>query len=165
MGQGATFSVYLPRAKSVGRPSGPVSIIGGGGNERILIVEDEDAVRRVARRALELQGYRIVEAADAPAALLLAGESEFDLVLSDVMMPGMLGPALAEEMSRLSPDIPVLFMSGHSEEIVRHGLLDPSTPFLAKPFTPAQLVTKVREVLDLARSAKALSGRAASART
>ena len=149
VGQGATFSIYLPRATSASRPSGPVRVIGASGNERILLVEDEDAVRRVARRALELHGYQIIEAADGHAALRLAGEHTVDLLLTDVMMPGMLGPALAAEMRRRFPDLTVLFMSGHSDEIVRDGLLDPATPFLAKPFTPVQLARKVREALDL----------------
>ena len=154
VGEGATFSLYLPRAKNAGRPSGPVSVIGGGG-ERILLVEDEHAVRRVARRTLELHGYRIIEASGGSAALKLADENKIDLVLTDVMMPGMLGPALVTELRRRNPDLAVLFMSGHSDEIVRSGLLDPSTPFIAKPFTPAQLARKVREVLDLARSGNA----------
>ena len=68
------------------------------------------------------------------------------------MMPGMLGTAVAEELRRRNPGLPVLFMSGHTEEIVRDGLLDPNTPFLAKPFTPAQLAHKVREVLEQTRT-------------
>ena len=151
VGAGATFTLYLPRAKTATRPSGAARSAG----ERILLVEDEDAVRRVARRALELHGYRIIEASDGSAALKLAAENEIDLVLTDVMMPGMLGPALATELRRLKRDLPVLFMSGHSDEIVRGGLLNSSTPFIAKPFTPAQLAQKVREALDLARSGNA----------
>ena len=142
-GEGSAFSVYLPRAKRGARPSGPVTFLEAGGDECILLVEDEDAVRRVARRALELHGYTIIEAADGPSALALAAENDIDLVLSDVMMPGMLGPTLAAELRRRNRDIPVLFMSGHTDEIMRDGLLDPSTPFLAKPFTPAQLAQKV----------------------
>ncbi|MEP7000245.1 MAG: response regulator [bacterium] len=151
VGNGATFSIYLPRAKKPGRQSGPVIVGGAAGSERVLLVEDEESVRRVARRSLELHGYKIVEAPDGYAALQLASEHEIDLLLTDVMMPGMLGPALAVEMRRLYPRLPVLFMSGHSAEIVRDGLLDPSTPFLAKPFAPAQLAQKVRDVLDQAR--------------
>ena len=151
VGEGATFTLYLPRAKNTIRPTGPARSVG----ERILLVEDEDAVRRVARRALELHGYQIIEASDASAALKLAAENEIDLVLTDVMMPGMLGPALATELRSLKRDLPVLFMSGHSDEIVRGGLLNSSTPFIAKPFTPAQLAQKVREALDLARSGNA----------
>ncbi|MEO8621906.1 MAG: PAS domain S-box protein [bacterium] len=152
VGNGATFSIYLPRAKNPERPTVPVIAGGAAGSERVLLVEDEESVRRVARRSRELHGYKIVEASDGYAALRLASEHDIDLLLTDVMMPGMLGPALAVEMRRLYPRIPVLFMSGHSAEIVRDGLLDPSTPFLAKPFAPSQLAQKVRDVLDHARS-------------
>ncbi|MEP6989540.1 MAG: PAS domain S-box protein [bacterium] len=150
VGRGATFSVYLPRARVRGRTGAQPRVPIGGGNERILLVEDEEAVRRVARRALELHGYRIVDAAEANAALKLADEHQLDLLLTDVMMPGMLGTTLAAELRRRNPDLPVLFMSGHSVELVREGLIDPATPFLAKPFTPVQLAQKVREVLDQA---------------
>jgi PAS domain S-box-containing protein len=147
-GKGSVFSVYLPRAQAAVRVSGPSSHVDAKGNETILLVEDEEAVRRVARRALEMHGYRIVEAADAVSALALAATNDIDLVLSDVMMPGMPGPTMVEELRRRDPYVRVLFMSGHTEEIIRDGLLDPSTPFLAKPFTPTQLAQKVREALD-----------------
>ncbi len=149
-GLGSTFSVYLPPARGVERRSGPSRSLTGAGNERILLVEDEDLVRRVARRALEIHGYVVHEAPDGPTAIQRAQEFEIDMVLTDVMMPGMLGPALARELRIDRPDLPVLFMSGHTDEIVRDGLLDPATPFLPKPFTPAQLAQKVREVLDSA---------------
>jgi len=147
-GKGSIFSVYLPRAESKLRTSGSSSIIGSKGHETILLVEDEEAVRRVARRALEMHGYKIVDAPDGVTALALAAVNDVDLVLSDVMMPGMAGPTMVEELRRRDPDVRVLFMSGHTEEIIRDGLLDPSTPFLAKPFTPMQLAQKVRESLD-----------------
>ena len=149
-GGGSTFSIYLPRANNRSRTSGFVPVAVAGGTERILLVDDDDAVRRVAHRALELHGYAVTAAADGASALDLFDAAEFDLLLTDVMMPGMLGPTVAQELRRHAPQLPVLFMSGHSAEIARGGLLDPSTPFLAKPFTPAQLALKVREVLDLA---------------
>ena len=152
-GEGSTFSVYLPRAKGRKRRSGPIGLNAAGGSELILLVEDEASVRRVARRALELHGYTIMEAADGAAAIALIEEHDVDLLLTDVMMPGMLGPQVAEEILRRRPGTPVLFMSGHSDEIVRGGLLDPATPFLAKPFTPKQLALKVRESLDSAQAA------------
>ena len=154
LGEGSTFSVYLPRAKGRKRVSGPIGLNVAGGSELILLVEDEASVRRVARRALELHGYTIVDAADGMAALALVEEHNIDLLLTDVMMPGMLGPQVAEEFLRRRPGTPVLFMSGHSDEIVRGGLLDPATPFLAKPFTPKQLALKVREALDGAHSTR-----------
>ena len=96
----------------------------------------------------------MTSAADGTRALELFDAAAFDLLLTDVMMPGMLGTTVAQELRRRVPQLPVLFMSGHSAEIARGGLLDPSTPFLPKPFTPAQLAVKVREVLDLAVRAK-----------
>ncbi|CAN5475488.1 hypothetical protein BH09GEM1_BH09GEM1_29060 [soil metagenome] len=145
---GSKFSVFLPPARGSERRSGPNRSKTASGGEQILLVEDEDAVRRVARRALEIHGYRIHEASDGPSAIQLASKCEIDMVLTDVMMPGMLGPALVRELRRDRPNLPVLFMSGHTDEIVRDGLIDPATPFLPKPFTPAQLAQKVREVLD-----------------
>ncbi|MEO7458288.1 MAG: PAS domain S-box protein [Gemmatimonadaceae bacterium] len=146
--QGATFSVYLPRTHVAMRTSGAHAVTARGGTECILVVEDEDAVRRVARRALELQGYSVLDAPDGESALEMARGHHIDLVVSDVMMPGMLGPAFAAKLRATHPNLPVMFMSGHSDDIVRQGLLDPDTPFLAKPFTPAQLAGKVREELD-----------------
>jgi two-component system cell cycle sensor histidine kinase/response regulator CckA len=151
-GVGSTFSVYLPQAKGEQRQINPHRVGSGGGNEQILLVEDEAGVRRVARRALELHGYRVSEASDGPSAMLLAESIEIDMVVTDVMMPGMIGPVLVRNLRRNRPDLPALFMSGHTDEILRDGLLDPSTPFLPKPFTPVQLAQKVREVLDGAGS-------------
>ena len=147
-GIGSTFTVYLPFAQGAERRSGPNHAMSGSGNEQILLVEDEDAVRRVVRRALEVHGYRVHEAADGPSAIVLAGTIEFDMVLTDVMMPGMIGPVMVRELRRDRPSLPVLFMSGHTDGIVRDGLIDPNTPFLPKPFTPAQLAQKIRELLD-----------------
>lgn len=147
-GLGSTFSVFLPPAHGAERISGPARALTSTGSEQILLVEDEDAVRRVARRALELHGYVVHEAADGLSALRQAEHCDVDMVLTDVMMPGMLGPALVHELRKTRAGLRVLFMSGHTDEIVRDGLLDPATPFLAKPFTPSQLAEKVREVLD-----------------
>ena len=147
-GIGSTFTVYLPFAQGAERRSGPNRAMSSSGNEQILLVEDEDAVRRVVRRALEVHGYRVHEAADGPSAIVLAGTIEFDMVLTDVMMPGMIGPVMVHELRRDRPSLPVLFMSGHTDDIVQDGLIDPKTPFLPKPFTPAQLAQKIREVLD-----------------
>ena len=152
-GAGSTFSVFLPPAMSAERRSGPSRALTGAGDEQILLVEDEDAVRRVARRALEIHGYTVHEAPDGPSALQRITECEVDMVLTDVMMPGMLGPALVRELRKDRPALPVLFMSGHTDEILRDGLLDPATPFLSKPFTPSELAQKVREVLDGAHPA------------
>jgi two-component system, cell cycle sensor histidine kinase and response regulator CckA len=149
-GEGSTFTVFLPRAVDVPRES-PVAVEQpSSGSDLVLLVEDEEGVRRVARRALELHGYRVLEASNGDDALALAAAHPIRLLISDVMMPGMLGPELADEVRRTLPELPVLFMSGHSDEVVREGLLDPSVPFLPKPFTPSQLVASVRQLIDVA---------------
>ncbi len=151
---GTVISVYLPRAMPAAAsvPSTRGQVPGeSGGNERILLVEDEDAIRRVAKRSLELAGYRITEASDGAAALQLAEQNEYDLLLTDVEMPKMLGTTLVERLKGSQPRLPVLIMSGHSDQLLRDGLIDASTPFLAKPFTPPQLAEKVRETLARSR--------------
>ncbi len=146
---GTLFSVYLPRAvaATIAVRTVEKTETYSGGNERILLVEDEDAIRRVAKRSLELAGYHITEASDGASALKLAEQDDFDLLLTDVMMPKMLGTTLVEHLKYSRPKLPVLLMSGHSDDLVKQGLIDASTPFLAKPFTPPQLAEKVREIL------------------
>jgi two-component system, cell cycle sensor histidine kinase and response regulator CckA len=151
LGEGSTFSVYLPRALDTA-PAVEEGIPAVRHGDVVLLVEDEDGVRRVVRRALELHGYRVIEAADGASALELARSTpSIGLLLTDVMMPGMLGPAVAAALQEIVPGLPVLYMSGHAEEVARGGLLDPAIPFLAKPFAPNHLADKVREVLDAAR--------------
>jgi len=122
----------------------------GGG--RVLLVEDEDTVRAVAERALMRQGYEVTTASDGEDGLealgraIAAGE-EFDLVLSDVVMPSMDGPAMAREIRTLRPELPVLFMSGYAEEQLRREIDIPNMYFLAKPFSVAQICTAVEDVL------------------
>jgi two-component system cell cycle sensor histidine kinase/response regulator CckA len=162
---GTVFSIYLPCAVSAyGSPryypaSGVSAPSGNGassyerpaGNEHILLVEDEEAIRRVARRSLEAAGYRITEAPDGATALDLAQQEEFDLLVTDVEMPRMRGTTLVKRLKDLRPGLPVLFMSGHSDQLLADGTIDASTPFLAKPFTPPQLAEKVRETIANAR--------------
>jgi CheY-like chemotaxis protein len=121
------------------------------GDDLVLLVEDEEGVRRVARRALEMHGYRVLEATNGADALVLAAAHPVRLLLTDVMMPGMLGPDLAEAVHDILPDLPVLYMSGHADELVRDGLLDPAVSFLAKPFAPSQLAARARQVIDGAK--------------
>jgi CheY-like chemotaxis protein len=121
------------------------------GAETILIVEDEPAVRRVAARALRSQGYVVLEAENGAEALQLLSRTTgtVDLVLSDVVMPILNGRELSERLAVDRPEIRVLFMSGYTDDdIVRRGLLEPGAPFLQKPFMPADLSRKVRDVLD-----------------
>jgi two-component system, cell cycle sensor histidine kinase and response regulator CckA len=125
-----------------------------GAGETILVVEDEDLVRGFACRYLRNEGYVTQESTDGERALeLLAGEANtVDLVLTDAVMPRMSGRELADHVARLRPALPVLFMSGYTnDEITRRGLLNPGVPFLQKPFSPEALANKVREVLDASR--------------
>ena len=147
-GEGSTFTVFLPRASDLAHESSHETSAAASGSSLVLLVEDEEGVRRVARRALELHGYQVIEASNGEDALALAAANPIRLMISDVMMPGMSGPALAVRVQRLLPELPVLFMSGHSDRVVREGLLDPTVPFLAKPFTPTQLVASARRFLE-----------------
>jgi two-component system, cell cycle sensor histidine kinase and response regulator CckA len=114
-----------------------------GGSETVLLVEDERSVRKLARELLENVGYRVLEAADGDEALALARRHKVDLLVTDVVMPRMKGPELVQRMRERWPELPVVLMSGHT------GRSDtPSEPLLLKPFTPAQLATRVRAALD-----------------
>ncbi len=119
--------------------------------ETILLVEDEDTVRDLARDVLGARGYTVVEARDAAEALELCERhrGQIHLLLTDVVMPGITGRDLADRLAVLRPAIKVLYMSGYTDNaVVHHGVLDPGTEFLQKPFTPGVLAQKVREVLD-----------------
>jgi two-component system, cell cycle sensor histidine kinase and response regulator CckA len=152
-GQGSTFKVYLP-AVAPGVPvdaPGPADVLHRGGSETILVVEDEDVVRRMTARGLRDHGYQVIEAGDGAAALQLVEEAaaRFDLVISDVVMPAMGGRELGRLLARLEPQLPVLYISGYTgEDVVRRGLLDAGSPFQPKPFTPDELGRRVREILD-----------------
>jgi len=151
-GQGTTFKVYLPRvdapAIDARRKTMPVM---ASGSETVLVVEDEDAVRKIAERMLRMAGYHVLSAANGGEALLLCERhgDEIDLLVTDVVMPQMSGRELAERLAKLCPKIKMLFMSGYTDNaIVHHGVLDPGTRFIGKPFSGADLTRKVREVLD-----------------
>jgi DNA-binding NtrC family response regulator len=124
---------------------------GLGGSETILLVEDDDQVRLVARGILRRNGYHVIEARNAGEAFLHAEKHSgtVHLLLSDVVMPQMSGPELAKRLAIVRPDMKVLCMSGYTDDsIVRHGVLEARIAYLQKPFTPEALTTKVREVLD-----------------
>ena len=150
VGQGTTFNVYLPLDRDPATPqtvTPPRAEMGGG---TILLIEDEPGVRQMTSRALQEYGYAVVEAGGGHDALaaLERGDGRIDLLVTDVILPGMDGPALARRAAELSPDLPVLFMSGYTDhEIIRRGLLEEGQPFLQKPFTPEALATKVAELL------------------
>jgi CheY-like chemotaxis protein len=153
-GKGTTFEIYLPRELSANtapaaRPAR--ALVRGAGTETILVVEDEEALRRVAARTLEEAGYTVLAAADGKAALRASAEhgGEIDLLVTDVVMPEMSGSALARELVKRRPSLKVAYVSGYADDaMIRQGALDAGIPFLAKPFTSTDLKRKVREVLD-----------------
>jgi two-component system cell cycle sensor histidine kinase/response regulator CckA len=153
-GQGTTFRINLPRVDAVARPaerSEPPAQPATAGTETILLVEDEDAVRAVVRESLRRQGYAVLEAPNAEAALEISAGfgGHIELLLTDVVMPGLSGRALADRLVVERPDTKVLYMSGYTDDaIVRHGVLEPGLNYLQKPFTPDVLTHRVREVLN-----------------
>jgi PAS domain S-box-containing protein len=149
--RGSTFKVYLPRVdEALEAPVAPSAAGSVHGQETILVVEDEQAVRALVRRALERYGYRILVAGTPSEALDIARTEPavIHLLLSDVILPHMSGTALAAKIMSSHPGICVLYMSGYTDHaIVQHGVLSRDTPFLQKPFTPEALARKVRDVL------------------
>jgi len=124
---------------------------GARGSETILLVEDEDAVRGLTSRILEKQGYRVIAAQHGKEAMDIATKEEgrIDLVLTDIVMPGMNGRGLVERLAGIRPRIKSLYMSGYTDDdIVRRGFVEPSKSFLQKPFTSEALLRTVRKVLD-----------------
>jgi len=157
VGGGTTFEIYLPQVEAAAETGGadetgvaqPAT-----GHETILLVEDEDDVRALAREVLERQGYTVVEASDGAQALQVYEKERerIDLILTDVVMPRMSGREMVDRVRASRPDMRVLYMSGYTADaIVRHGVLDQSMLLLGKPFTPVALIAKIREVLDRAR--------------
>src|SRR6266404_3970320 len=121
------------------------------GRETVLLVEDEEMVRKLSREILEMNGYRVLSAANGHEACQLceAYDGEIHLVITDVVMPQMSGRELAERVLKERPEILILYMSGYTDEaIVRHGVLDDSMTFLRKPFTPDSFTRKVSALLE-----------------
>jgi CheY-like chemotaxis protein/two-component sensor histidine kinase len=153
VGHGTTFKIYLPRTEE-GAASPPLeqpAVSTVPGTETILLVEDDAQLRDLVRTILTANGYSVLAPLDAEAirAITEDGASKINLLLTDVIMPGINGRELARQFITLNPGIKVLYMSGYTENaIVHHGVLDESTHFLQKPFTPSALTTKVREILD-----------------
>jgi PAS domain S-box-containing protein len=150
-GVGTTFTVYLPVAveTAVSEPM-PERRHAPRRNGIVLVAEDEDGVREPVRRVLERFGYRVIDVSNGSAALTAAAESSepIDLLLTDIVMPGMSGSELAKQLQELRPGVRVLFMSGYSSEaIATHGMLAPGSSFLQKPFSVTELVERVRETL------------------
>ncbi|HEY2891925.1 MAG TPA: ATP-binding protein, partial [Dongiaceae bacterium] len=157
LGAGTTFSIFLPRyaesagaaaARREGVEEAARDLTGAG---TILLVEDEDAVRLFSARALRNKGYKVIEARSGEAALVIMGQDgePIDLLITDVVMPEMDGPALVEEVRSRRPDMKVIFISGYAESAFRQRASDGSMlHFLAKPFSLKQLATKVKDVLE-----------------
>ena len=152
-GRGTTFKVYLPEVGTESEPPEEdvqsVSIASPGGS-RILVVEDETALRNLLDGMLTVLRYEVTTAANGGEALLLVEEQGLrpDLLLTDVVMPGMSGSILANRLRQRIPDLKVLYMSGYTDDaIVQHGVLEPGTPFIQKPMSLAGLSEKVKEVL------------------
>jgi CheY-like chemotaxis protein len=157
VGAGTTFKIYLPRVAETVSPPDPVAAATATvprGDETVLLVEDEPEVRDLAREILEGSGYTVLQACDAQDAVFMAERhaGPIHLLLTDVIMPRQSGRALVERLRPLRPEMQVLYMSGYTNEaIVRHGVLDPDTQFIQKPFSPAGLGHKVRAAIDGAR--------------
>ncbi len=152
VGRGTTFKVYLPRvdegAQEHKRSAEPEDAVQGTGV--ILLAEDEQMVRKLAREVLEMCGYKVLEAANGGAALLICERHKepIDLLVTDVIMPEMGGRELATRLSQLRPEMKVLYMSGYTDNaIVHQGVLDEGANFIQKPFSPQTLASKIREVL------------------
>jgi CheY-like chemotaxis protein len=155
-GKGSAFRVFLPRVDA------PVDAYPrphetGGTKERIetiLVVEDEEEVGRLARRILQKRGYRVLLARSPDEALVIASdEPDIAVLLSDVVLPGMSGPALAAQLVHTHPAVRVLYMSGYSDDALsQRGVRDPGTELIEKPFSANALVAKVDEVAHRARA-------------
>jgi two-component system, cell cycle sensor histidine kinase and response regulator CckA len=151
VGQGTTFRIYLPRVEDAIEPLVPARPMQSvGGSETVLLVEDESSVRQLVRETLQAGGYRVLEAEDGEAALKVASDHgiPIDILITDVVMPGMSGQELSRRLCVLDPELKVLYLSGYTEDsIIREGALEAGTAFLQKPFTLQALSRKVREVL------------------
>jgi CheY-like chemotaxis protein len=150
LGKGTTMKIYLPRAvgeaTGAAQPEKASSQISG--NETVLIVEDEDGVRKLITDVLETKGYDVLAAAHGQEAIELAGTARIDLLLTDVVLPNMNGRELANQLLKLQPEMKILFISGYTDNtIFEHGVLGTGANFLAKPFRFEDLLTKVRAVL------------------
>jgi CheY-like chemotaxis protein len=160
--KGTTFKIFWPRVdpETAVRPA-KESSPPDGRDEAVLVVEDDPMVRRLAVRVLARGGYRVSEAADGAAALSMFEErgGDFDIVVSDVVMPKMSGGELVEKLRAKRPDLKVLFTSGYAgDAVAQQGVAGNGDSYLAKPYTPADLLRRVREVLGAGQCASTASG-------
>lgn len=155
-GRGTVFKILLPRASSANLRDRAVTPVPNAAvlprsHETVLLVEDEEGVRRVVRRTLERVGYTVLEASDGESGLTVVGEyaGQIDVVVTDLMMPGMNGRTFADAVSALHSGLKVMFISGYADETVnQRGMMDATHAYLQKPFTGAQLLKAIRELLQ-----------------
>jgi CheY-like chemotaxis protein len=155
-GKGTAFKIYLPRVdvREPALETEPATARPGGG-ETILLVEDQEDVRRIVSLMLRRLGYHVLVASDGDEALALVATNTgvIDLLITDVVLPGVSGRAVADEITKRLPATKVLFVSGYTDDaVVRHGVLEAGIHYLEKPFTPDALASKVRSVLDSSSS-------------
>ena len=156
LGAGTTFNIYFPCVNDadVATADHVVTLPTLNGTETILVVEDDEQVRATVRASLERHGYKVVVARTGDEAMLLTELHAIHLLLTDVVMPGMSGPELVKKVRALRPTLPVLCMSGYTDDdVARHGFVEGDVAFIQKPMTPSVLARKVRAVLDGHKSA------------
>jgi len=156
-GRGTTFKIYLPRVEEAAVAADMFKTTAAAkplarGTETLLLVEDEPSVRHLACSILEAQGYNVLRASNGQEGLRVARECKgqpIRLVITDVIMPQMSGKVMAEWLKATYPDMKILFTSGYTDDaIAQHGVLEAGVAFLSKPYSPATLARKVREMLD-----------------
>jgi CheY-like chemotaxis protein len=152
-GKGTTFSIYLPQSEKTPQKeeSTQTQAAGANGNKTILVIEDEGGVRSMISKMLKLYGYKSYIANNGTQGLEIydSHKQEIDLILSDVVMPGMSGMEMVRILQKTAPDIPAIFMSGYTDdEIIRHGVKEDGIHFLQKPFDPDTLIRMIRNILN-----------------
>jgi CheY-like chemotaxis protein len=160
-GVGSTFRVYLPEVETTEEPEAAERDAGARvvRSGTVLLVEDEAELRRLISKALTAVGHHVLTAVSGEEALALAaGPQRIDLVLTDVIMPGMSGPELIARIRSLLPDCAVLYMSGYDHELIDQKELERTASFLPKPFTPRVLLTRINELLGAQRRGNSSAG-------
>jgi len=150
VGCGTIFEIYLPRVTEGATQPQPATLVPPKGSETVLLVDDEEGVRKLVCAILTSNGYSVIEAGNGQAALAAYEKNshKVDMVLTDVVMPQMDGFELVERLTEKNPGVKILFMSGYRDNPVGSAENKPTRPFLHKPFTPDVLLSKVREILD-----------------
>jgi CheY-like chemotaxis protein len=153
LGKGTTFKVYLPQVDDevAARDESKTVVSTKRGSETVLLVEDEEMVRKLASELLEESGYVVMSAGGGEEAINFANQHKdrIDLLITDVVMPKISGKEVAAQLKKIHPETKVLFMSGYTDEaIVHHGIVDSDIAFIQKPFSQNALAQKIREVLD-----------------